>query len=358
MPLKENRIKIIDSLRGIAALIVVFHHFMVFNSNEIQPIVNYNLWSLLLFLSDLNIEAVLFFFIISGFCIGLSLKGTLPIKRSSLNNYLIKRFKRILPIYFISLMIAFLSGLVMNKLSWDNSFSFINLAGNLLFLQTPISVAHWFSPYGDNGPLWSLSYEMFFYLFFPLFSFFFIKSAIKNLYLITSLLSIITIVCLTFNHYLSFLPWFSFLSLFIIWYFGYILCQYYTLNKRNHTFFALVFTISTVNCFYKSLILSDSLYLVFKGLIMASMFYFFICIYQMKRFGVLKKVEQIINFLFYKIGKGSYMLYVSHYITLILCNFYHLNIYKTTVALFFNILISIKLEALIHQFIYRTKSAH
>jgi peptidoglycan/LPS O-acetylase OafA/YrhL len=347
--LKENRIKIIDSLRGIAALIVVFHHFMVFNSTGMQSHVNHNVWSLLLFISDLNIEAVLFFFIISGFCIGLSLKGILPIQKSSFKNYLIKRCRRILPIYFIGLIMAFLSGLIINRLSQDNSFSFINLAGNLLFLQTPISVVHWFSPYGNNGPLWSLSYEMFFYIFFPIFSILLVKRSIKTTYLITSLLLIITTICLVINRYLFFLPWFSFLSLFIIWYFGYILFQHYTSNKRNHAFFIFVFSISTTICFYKDLIPSDSLYLVFKGLLMASIFYFFMCIYQTRRFVILNKIEQIIIFLFYQIGKGSYMLYVSHYIILILCNFYHLNLYETIVALLTNIIFSIKLEALIHQ---------
>lgn len=348
MPLKENRIKIIDSLRGIAALIVVFHHFMVFNLNELQPIVSHNVWSLLLFISDLNIEAVLFFFIISGFCIGLSLKGILPIQKGNFKNYFIKRCRRILPIYFIALMMVFLSGLVTTFFK-NNSFSLINLLGNLLFLQTPISGAHWFGPYGGNGPLWSLGYEMFFYLFFPIFSIILIKSDIKNLYLTISLLFVITIVSLTANRYLFFTPWFSFLSLFIIWYFGFILFQCYALNRWNHVFFVLVFTISAIFCVYKSLIPSDSLYLVFKGMMMTSIFYFFMCIYQTKRSVILNKVKQIIIFLFYQIGKGSYMLYVSHYIILMLCNFYHLNLLETIVVLLTNIVISIKLEALIHQ---------
>lgn len=64
--------------------------------------------------------------------------------------------------------LTLLLGLSGGKLA-SEAFSLKNLAGNLMFLQAPASVrGAWFVPYGENYPLWSLSFEMFFYLLFPL----------------------------------------------------------------------------------------------------------------------------------------------------------------------------------------------
>ncbi|RZL24358.1 MAG: acyltransferase, partial [Pedobacter sp.] len=148
------RIKIIDASRGIAAIIVLVHHFMTFYGGHIKSVSSLFVFNILSFISDLNTEAVLFFFIISGFCIGLAQKGILPLSKEEILSYTEKRLLRILPIYFLALFVTFLAGIVTNAIYYDTSYGIINFLGNLFFLQTPEGVKHWFSPYGHNGPLW------------------------------------------------------------------------------------------------------------------------------------------------------------------------------------------------------------
>ena len=86
----SKRLATLDSLRGLAALVVVFHHFMVFNTNAVQMLVPKTIHDIFLCVSDLNNEAVLFFFVLSGFSIGLAQKGKLISNRPAFNNYLYK----------------------------------------------------------------------------------------------------------------------------------------------------------------------------------------------------------------------------------------------------------------------------
>src|SRR5258708_4374619 len=128
-----KRIKILDSCRGLAALIVVFHHLYTRfgylypqeNSMAIHGVLN--------FISQLNGEAVLFFFILSGFSIRLSLRKGLPVRKESLNEYLYRRFKRILPLYFLALLVTFIAGLIIHQ-TFKPDYSIRNLIGNLFFL--------------------------------------------------------------------------------------------------------------------------------------------------------------------------------------------------------------------------------
>src|SRR5258708_16278348 len=132
-----KRIKVLDSCRGLAALIVVFHHLYTRfgylypqeNSMAIHGVLN--------FISQLNGEAVLFFFILSGFSIRLSLRKGLPTRKESLNEYLYWRFKRILPLYFLSLLFTFISGFIVQQ-TFILYYFFRTITSNLFFLHSHI----------------------------------------------------------------------------------------------------------------------------------------------------------------------------------------------------------------------------
>lgn len=346
----KTRIKIIDASRGIAAIIVLVHHFMTFYVDDIKSVTSTTVVKILSFISDLNTEAVLFFFIISGFCIGLSQKGKLPISKEEIFIYTKKRLIRILPIYFLVLFITFLVGVFTNSIHHDSNYDFSNFIGNLFFLQTPEGVKHWFTPYGHNGPLWSLSYEMFFYAFFPIFSYFLVKTSIKNINLIFILLSLITVISLIINYFKLFTPWFSFLSLFIIWYYGYLLLISFVNQQKNHFHFIFIFCISVVICLNKIHIPSDTVYQAAKGLIIVSLLYGVILIHRINKIKiVLNKVEKFIIFLFYQIGMGSYAIYAFHYIVLMMCAYFELTLIETIILLTISIICCIQLEKLIIQ---------
>jgi len=156
---KLNRL---EALRGFAAVWVVFHHTLP----DDWGIGGVPVGRVLRF----GQEAVILFFLLSGFVIGYAQVFTAD---HSFRSYFWKRALRIyipvLCVYALSYLVV--SGEAGHLVSMEPR----TLLGNLLMLQDwsfarPNVIV---DAYMDNGPLWSLSYEWWFYmLFFPLFTFF------------------------------------------------------------------------------------------------------------------------------------------------------------------------------------------
>jgi peptidoglycan/LPS O-acetylase OafA/YrhL len=118
--------------------------------------------------SRFNTEAVLLFFVLSGFSIRRSIAPHGLAGRAALVDYVERRLTRILPLYWFALVLSFAVAALVAPLP-QAAASWSTLLGNLLFLQTAVGVKGlWFLPYGGNGALWSLSFEMFYYATFPL----------------------------------------------------------------------------------------------------------------------------------------------------------------------------------------------
>jgi peptidoglycan/LPS O-acetylase OafA/YrhL len=161
---------LLDSLRGLAALVVVLHHVCTLFPRTLArlalsaPTAALSLRQIARF----NTEAVLLFFVLSGFSIRLSIRGRGLADRAALVHYTRRRLARILPAYWLALLVA---GAIATWLAPVPAVarSSRTLLGNLLFLQTAVGVeGAWFLPYAGNGALWSLSFEMFYYAAFPL----------------------------------------------------------------------------------------------------------------------------------------------------------------------------------------------
>ncbi len=98
-------------------------------------------------------EAVILFFVLSGFLVGGRALSRIAHGTFKPIDYAIDRFVRIsLPLVPALILTALIHIIV------DGDFSASELLGNLLSLQ-----GIWFRPFGGNGPLWSLSYEVWFY---------------------------------------------------------------------------------------------------------------------------------------------------------------------------------------------------
>ena len=99
-------------------------------------------------------EMVTFFFVLSGFVMGIAYYK----KDTPLNKYLWARVSRIAPVYFLALSMVVASYLIQNR-----DINPVSLALNITFLQS------WLSPHPTslNTPGWSLSVEAFFYISFP-----------------------------------------------------------------------------------------------------------------------------------------------------------------------------------------------
>ncbi len=324
--MQQSRVYILDSFRGIAALVVFFHHiytkfYTLFPNryNRTSHILNY--------ISSLNTEAVLFFFFISGFSIALSLYGRLPSSNKEINLYLFKRFRRIVPLYILAICLTAICGLLTQEIWIDNSFHLQNLIGNLLFLQNSNSyTGNWFTPYGDNGPLWSISFEMWYYLFLPVITVLLVKLARKEgqtKHLIDLGLFIswsVTLFSIWLNKQI-YLPWIAYLTLFILWYIGFWLGVHYiqkTLSLK-HIFYLLIIT--SVHFIISQVADSATLERLKTGTMIASIF-LMAYLLKNKLFNIYRISEHILNALFNKIGLFSYALYLIHFPLLLVCKKY------------------------------------
>jgi peptidoglycan/LPS O-acetylase OafA/YrhL len=324
--LLQNRLHILDSFRGIAALVVFFHHIYTKFYNLFP---NRNSWYsyLLNYISSLNEEAVLFFFFISGFSIALSLNGRLPSSNKEINFYLFKRVRRIVPLYMLALCLTAICGVVTQEFWIDHSFRLQNLIGNLLFLQNSNSyTGNWFVPYGKNGPLWSISFEMWYYIFLPsifLFQFKITRNYIRSNYLID--LGLLISWCATiFSIWLNkqfYLPWIAYLTLFILWYLGFWIGIHYkqkTLSLK-HLFYLLIIT--SFHFIISQAVDSATLVRLRTGTMISSIFLIF---YFLKKYlsYIYNRIEYIFYFLFNEIGSFSYPLYLIHFPILLVCKKY------------------------------------
>lgn len=105
-------------------------------------------------LTRLGEESVLVFFVISGFLVGGRSLDKMITGQFRLEEYAIDRFVRIMLPLVPALL---LTGMV--QFAITRSYDVGALVGSLLSLQ-----GIWFSPYGGNAPLWSLAYEVWFYI--------------------------------------------------------------------------------------------------------------------------------------------------------------------------------------------------
>ena len=137
---------ILDLMRFLSALVVFLFHFYV-------PLPGY--------------QAVMVFFVLSGYFISSTVLKSINENRWSWSDYLSKRIVRlwvvllpclILTLVWAKLQLYFFGG----EQEISNYLNITTFFGNLFFLQGILV-----DPYGLNGPLWSLSYEFWYYILFP-----------------------------------------------------------------------------------------------------------------------------------------------------------------------------------------------
>jgi peptidoglycan/LPS O-acetylase OafA/YrhL len=161
----------LEALRGAAALYVFLHHLRLFP--------NAGLGTLFYF----GQEAVIFFFLISGFVIEHSCR------QSNLTpwRYLKHRIRRIYPIFLVALTLAYASAAISAR-TWV-TVDWPQLIGNLAMLQDVAALKQGVvvDTYYGNTALWSLSYEWWFYMAFIPLGLFFAGPAPHSLVLVTVL---------------------------------------------------------------------------------------------------------------------------------------------------------------------------
>ena len=160
----------ISLLRGLAAFIVATAHLRAAMYPALRDVADPPLWFQgLAFVSGFAHQAVLVFFVISGWLVGGSLLNRIG-ERNAVVNYAIDRATRLwtvlIPTFLLTLLIALgigTAGLNDFNLSSTDPHSAVTLAGNLVGLQRILVPV-----FGANFPLWSLANETWYYVMFPL----------------------------------------------------------------------------------------------------------------------------------------------------------------------------------------------
>ncbi|MBS7538488.1 acyltransferase family protein [Ancylobacter lacus] len=175
--LTENSSALIDLARWSAALLVLMEHarhMLLANGSDVtHPTLFTKAFYLL---TSLGHSAVIVFFIISGFLVGGLTVLRLRKAPFSLRDYASKRISRI----YVVLLPALVLGGLLDFLGWqffnvDEIYTFpqhLNLASLPVAPVTRLDLLHFVDNlaliqangvFGSNGPLWSLSYEWWYY---------------------------------------------------------------------------------------------------------------------------------------------------------------------------------------------------
>ena len=197
----------LDLIRGAAAMEVFLGH--------LRTLVFKNYWvgghgiikNLFYFLTGFSHEAVVIFFVLSGFFISDAILRSKEKGSFSFLNYGIDRLSRLwivlIPGLFLTLLIDFVGlhyfgstpaylGTIQytGNINVLDRFTLVNFIGNIFFLQTI-----YVSAFGSNSPLWSLSYEFWYYILFPLILFLFWKeSGLKKIFVVLLLTVIVLFI--------------------------------------------------------------------------------------------------------------------------------------------------------------------
>ncbi|MDQ1085602.1 acyltransferase [Siphonobacter sp. SORGH_AS_1065] len=228
----------LESLRGFAALFVVVHH-MIYYEDKLMP--GYIPVQLKL-LEPSGHVSVLMFFVISGYVIGL----TTPIEftKKNIYPYLKKRFVRLYPIYFIS--IVFTLAVSKETYSWEV------ILGNFTFLKVllvPVLL--------ENNPIWSLHYEVVFYLLFIPMAYF--RWNAKVVMLGAFLWGVLIYYCLTDYPLLT-----SYGFGFSFWCSGVVIARSFTVKVKQINYSLLISAVFLLLCVGNTNFLTKLLYNVTK----------------------------------------------------------------------------------------------
>jgi peptidoglycan/LPS O-acetylase OafA/YrhL len=172
---------LLDAMRWIAALCVVTTHASWRTLLPLGEVQDGSLFSTLFYaMTSFGHQAVIIFFVLSGYLVGG--KGAIAVARArfDVRDYLSARAARLYAVLLPAIALTALSDWLSNEISGGTGFhssaGYNNLDG-WTALTNALMLQHLFTPtFGSNTPLWSLSYEFWFYVSFAIFA----QAALKS----------------------------------------------------------------------------------------------------------------------------------------------------------------------------------
>ena len=293
----NKRFHVLDSFRGLAALVVVMFHMQIEGSITRLSFFRH---------SDLFVEL---FFVLSGFVIAHSYGFRVNF---SLYSFFISRTFRLFPLHIIMLLVfifievgklvAYKYGLSFNNAPFTGKNALDEILPNLFLLQSWTHLTDYMS---FNTPSWSISIEYYMYFIFALLLYF--KSSVR--YILWGLISILMFLLLyTHNETLT-LQVIKGLSSFFL---GALI---YLVYKKTHQYFSMSKSIATV---IEITILTLTVIMIAVNfehkVIVANLFFALIIFIFAFEKGYISSLLRLNIFAYF--GKISYSIYMTHYAVL------------------------------------------
>lgn len=153
----QPRYDILDGLRGVAAMLVIWYHFFEgFATSPTDQMMNH------------GYLAVDFFFVLSGFVIGYAYDKRWQSGNMTAGQFILRRVIRLHPMVVLSVVLGAMAYLLQGSVKWDGtpvSLSMVALALCMGLLLIPVLPGAGAEVRGNgemfplNGPSWSLFYE-------------------------------------------------------------------------------------------------------------------------------------------------------------------------------------------------------
>jgi peptidoglycan/LPS O-acetylase OafA/YrhL len=152
------KLNYIDSLIGLAILVVIMFHTSLIGNVNLQGFPDYAIRQ--------GARGVQLFFIVSAFTLFLSSEKRFDKERFPTRNFFIRRFFRIAPMYYLAIVYFLLqNGFTRTAALGDQAqITASNIIANIFFVHS--FYPYWFNSLVPGG--WSIGVEMMFYCFLPL----------------------------------------------------------------------------------------------------------------------------------------------------------------------------------------------
>ena len=166
--MKNKKIYFIEVLRFLSSLMVViwhYQHFFLPHSRQSQyslDVINSQFFNIFKF-DNLGFIAVYLFFCISGFVFSYTYLNKDPI---TFKFFFYRRFARLYPLHFATLLIVAIIQLINLRLFGEYEIYFISDIKHFILNFFLISSWGFADGFSFNGPIWSVSIEIFLYLIF------------------------------------------------------------------------------------------------------------------------------------------------------------------------------------------------
>ncbi|MCC6689210.1 MAG: acyltransferase [Saprospiraceae bacterium] len=322
--MNRERFIYLDLIRGIAALLVFYGHLRAIYFMG-YPFQNHKGSALksFYFITGFGHEAVMIFFVLSGFFIAKTINNSIKANNWSFSSYIFSRFVRlwdvlipaiVLGAIFDNLTLFFFpeSNIVLGKILYmpdimpqDKTTVSIAIA-NIFFLQGILSPT-----YGSNGALWSLANEFWYYMLFPLLLF-----TVKKDYQFKKRL-LLALFALIISYFIGK----TFFLYFLVWLFGVIVFYLSPFRVKFCRFWLIISLVSTIFILTQIRLANFPIYFNdFTLGISFAVFVFFITKLKKTPGRFLSKLSEFLSNI-------SYTLYLIHLPALVfICSFFDLTL--------------------------------